>query len=44
MNADDRPTLLVSHVPLSGHAQTGNYYFERNPGHATYAEIADIRA
>lgn len=40
---DERPTLLVSHVPLSGHAQTGNYYFERNPGHATYAEIADIR-
>lgn len=43
LNADDRPTLLVSHVPLSGHAQTGNYYFERNPGHATYAEIAEIR-
>jgi 3',5'-cyclic-AMP phosphodiesterase len=43
LNADDRPTLLVSHVPLSGHAQTGNYYFERNPGHATYAEIANIR-
>jgi 3',5'-cyclic-AMP phosphodiesterase len=43
LNADDRPTLLVTHVPLSGHAQTGNYYFERNPGHATYAEIADIR-
>ena len=43
LNADDRPTLLVSHVPLSGHAQTGNYYFERNPGHATYAEVADIR-
>jgi Icc protein len=43
LNADDRPTLLVSHVPLSGHAQTGNYYFERNPGHATYAEAAEIR-
>jgi hypothetical protein len=43
LNADDRPTLLVTHVPLSGHAQTGNYYFERNPGHATYAEAEDIR-
>ena len=43
LNADDRPTLLVSHVPLSGHAQTGNYYFERNPGHATYAEAQEIR-
>jgi Icc protein len=42
--ADDRPTLLVSHVPLSGQAQTGNYYFEANPGHATYAEVAEIRA
>ncbi|MGY4308433.1 Icc protein [Bradyrhizobium sp. USDA 4369] len=41
---DDRPSLLVSHVPLSGHAQTGNYYFEANPGHATYAEGAAIRA
>lgn len=40
---DDAPTLLVSHVPLSGHAQTGNHYFERNPGHSTYAEIDDIR-
>jgi 3',5'-cyclic-AMP phosphodiesterase len=40
---DDRPTVLVSHVPLSGHAQTGNYYFEKNPGHATYAEIGAIR-
>lgn len=43
LNADDRPTLLVTHVPLSGHSQTGNYYFERNPSHATYAEIEDIR-
>jgi hypothetical protein len=43
LNTDDRPTLLVTHVPLSGHAQTGNYYFERNPGHATYAENAEIR-
>lgn len=43
LNADERPTLLVSHVPLSGHAQTGNYYFERNPGYATYAEVAEIR-
>ncbi|CCE01980.1 conserved hypothetical protein [Bradyrhizobium sp. STM 3809] len=40
---DERPTLLLSHVPLSGHAQTGNYYFEANPGHATYAEVAEIR-
>jgi hypothetical protein len=43
LGADDGPTLLISHVPLSGHVQTGNYYFERNPGHATYAQIDDIR-
>ncbi|CCD91216.1 conserved hypothetical protein [Bradyrhizobium sp. ORS 375] len=43
LGQDDRPTLLVSHVPLSGHAQTGNYYFEANPRHATYAEAAEIR-
>jgi len=40
---DDRPTLLVSHVPLSGQSQRGNYYFERNPGHASYAEVDTIR-
>ncbi|CAL77914.1 hypothetical protein; Putative hydrolase [Bradyrhizobium sp. ORS 278] len=44
LGQDDRPTLLVSHVPLSGHAQHGNYYFEANPGHATYAELDQIRA
>jgi hypothetical protein len=44
LGQDDRPTLLVSHVPLSGHAQTGNYYFEANPSHAAYAETDAIRA
>ncbi|WP_244422154.1 metallophosphoesterase [Bradyrhizobium sp. ORS 285] len=43
LGQDERPTLLVSDVPLSGHAQTGNYYFEANPGHAAYAEVAGIR-
>lgn len=32
----DRPLLVVSHVPISGHSQTGNYYFENNPAYATY--------
>lgn len=36
MQASDRPTLVVSHVPVSGHAQTGNYYFQNNPGSSTY--------
>ena len=42
--AADRPLLVVSHVPVSGHAQTGNYSFERNPGSSTYPEAARARA
>lgn len=36
MQAADRPCLVVSHVPVSGHAQTGNYYFQNNPELSTY--------
>lgn len=43
LNDDERPTLLLTHVPLSGHSLKSNFYFENNPGHATYAEIDDIR-
>jgi hypothetical protein len=32
----DRPMLIASHVPVSGHSQIGNYYFERNPDASTY--------
>ncbi|MBM3525908.1 MAG: metallophosphoesterase-domain-containing protein [Alphaproteobacteria bacterium] len=42
--AADRPLLIASHVPVSGHSQIGNYYFERNPGASTYAEAERIRA
>jgi 3',5'-cyclic-AMP phosphodiesterase len=34
--AADRPLLIASHVPVSGHGQIGNYYFERNPDASTY--------
>jgi hypothetical protein len=34
--AADRPLLIASHVPVSGHSQVGNYYFQRNPASATY--------
>lgn len=44
VQAADRPLLVVSHVPVSGHAQTGNYYFERNPAFSTYSEAARARA
>jgi Icc protein len=42
--ASDSPTLLFSHVPLSGQSMTGNFWFENNPGHAAYPEQAQIRA
>ncbi|NDU78830.1 hypothetical protein GWI34_40525, partial [Actinomadura sp. DSM 109109] len=35
LNADQRPAIIASHVPVSGHSQIGNYYFERNAHYAT---------
>ncbi|MBD8892506.1 metallophosphoesterase [Roseibium litorale] len=40
----DRPLMVFSHVPVSGHAQTGNYYFERNPSASTYPMAERARA
>lgn len=40
----DRPLVIVSHVPVSGHSQTGNYYFERNPSAAQYPGADRARA
>ena len=40
----DKPTMVVSHVPISDHSQTGNYYFERNPKFSTYPQAARARA
>jgi hypothetical protein len=42
--AADRPLAIMSHVPISGHAQTGNYYFERNPDFSTYPGAERARA
>jgi hypothetical protein len=44
VRAADRPLAIMSHVPVSGHAQTGNYYFERNPGLSTYPGAERVRA
>ena len=44
IHAATKPTLVVSHVPVSGHAQTGNYYFERNPQFSTYPQADRVRA
>ena len=42
--AAEKPTLIVSHVPVSGHAQTGNYYFHNNPEFSTYPQAPRVRA
>ncbi|MBW3097719.1 metallophosphoesterase family protein [Pseudohoeflea coraliihabitans] len=43
LQAAEKPTLIVSHVPVSGHSQIGNYYFERNPEVSRYPESARVR-
>lgn len=44
LKADSKPAIIASHVPLSGHSQIGNFYFEHNPQYSTYPDHADIRA
>ncbi|AGI70245.1 metallophosphoesterase-domain-containing protein (plasmid) [Octadecabacter antarcticus 307] len=34
----EKPTLVASHVPFSGHSQIGNYYFQRNALVSTYPQ------
>lgn len=43
VSAADRPLLIATHVPLSGHSQIGNYYFQRNPDSSTYPQGEYIR-
>jgi 3',5'-cyclic-AMP phosphodiesterase len=43
LNSDDRPAIIATHVPLSGHQQVGNFYFERNPQYATYPDHVAVR-
>ncbi|MDP1732468.1 MAG: metallophosphoesterase [Devosia sp.] len=43
LNADERPAIIATHVPLSGHSQIGNYYFESNPQYSTYPDHAVVR-
>lgn len=42
--AADRPLLVVSHVPVSGHSQIGNYYFQNNPASSVYPMADRARA
>lgn len=41
--AATKPTLVLSHVPISGHSQIGNYYFQENPSFSTYPQAARVR-
>lgn len=43
VQAAEKPLLVVSHVPVSGHSQTGNYYFQRNPEYSRYPESDRVR-
>jgi len=40
----EKPTLIASHVPFSGHSQIGNYYFQRNAALSTYPQADRARA
>lgn len=39
-----QPLAIFTHVPLSGHDQTGNYYFQNNPEFSRYPDTARIRS
>jgi hypothetical protein len=42
--AADRPLAIVSHVPVSGHSQVGNYWFQNNARFSTYPTADRVRA
>lgn len=44
MQTATKPTLVASHVPVSGHSQIGNYYFQASPGYSTYPQAPRARA
>jgi Icc protein len=44
LEADERPAVIASHLPFSGHSQAGNYYFENAQRFSTYPNSAEVRA
>lgn len=44
LEADDRPAIIATHLPFSGHAQVGNYYFENAQRFSTYPNHREVRA
>jgi 3',5'-cyclic-AMP phosphodiesterase len=43
LDADPRPAIVATHVPISGHSQIGNFYFEATPHRSTYPDAGTIR-
>ena len=43
LNADTKPAIIATHVPLSGHSQIGNFYFQNNAQYSTYPDHAEVR-
>lgn len=43
LNSDERPAVIATHVPLSGHSQIGNYYFQNNSHYSTYPDHQVVR-
>ena len=41
--AAEKPLLIASHVPVSGHSQIGNYYFQNTPEVSRYPQSARVR-
>lgn len=44
LEADERPAIIASHLPVSGHGQVGNFYFENAQRFSTYPNAAVVRA
>lgn len=42
--AADLPSIVFSHVPVSGASMIGNYWFQNKPQHATYPNAVEVRA
>ncbi len=43
LESDPRPAIIATHVPLSGHSQIGNFYFENNANLSTYPDHVKVR-
>jgi hypothetical protein len=44
LEADLRPAIVATHIPVSGASMVGNYYFANNPGLAAYPDAERVRS